>query len=802
MNREHILTVLYDLSLTIGGEIHSDALLTRTLQRLLYHTAFPAGVVIEHEGQALPRLVASIGNHRLGAMLGSGLQVSRPLLGGTVALLEDAALLATFSLGHRYTHALRLPVGNDLTILLLTPEMPVQTLPLEHVFQPVLANLAKSILLCRSNERTTQALESDRDEARSLLQSLYRAIPDLVWLKDPNGAYLSCNPTFCRFFGAPEEAIVGKRDHDFVDPALADFFLENDRAAIAAGKPSINEEWLTFADDGYHGLFETIKTPMYGRDGHLIGVLGVARDISEHRREIDETIEHLRQTQFAMDRVGIAIHWVDAHTGRLRYVNEAACTLLGYTRDELLAMSVPDIDPNFPADKLEATFASLREKHFGNFESHNRRKDGSLVPVDVAIYFQRGGGDGNDVFIVFLSDITARKAAERALIEARNAAEEATRAKSAFLANMSHEIRTPMNAVLGIAHLMRRSGLTDAQAQQVDKIDTAAHHLLAIINDILDLSKIEAGKMTLEEVPLAINALPGNVVSMIAERAREKGLNVTVETDMLPPNLVGDPTRLQQSLLNLATNAVKFTDRGNITLRTRKLAEDEASVLLRFEVQDTGIGIEAEAIARLFNAFQQADNSTTRQYGGTGLGLTITRSLAQLMGGDAGVDSTPGAGSRFWFTARLRKQTLQPAAASGNIRHSAEDMLQRDHLGARILLVEDDEVNQEIAAMLLTDVGLAVDIANNGVEAVDMAKQGDYALILMDMQMPVLDGLGATERIRRTPGLHDTPIVAMTANAFAEDKAKCLAAGMNDFVTKPVDPAVLFAKLVEWLPQV
>ncbi|MCX7150906.1 MAG: CHASE domain-containing protein [Rhodocyclales bacterium] len=389
-------------------------------------------------------------------------------------------------------------------------------------------------------------------------------------------------------------------------------------------------------------------------------------------------------------------------------------------------------------------------------------------------------------------------AANQSLTLAKFQAEAANVAKSAFLANMSHEIRTPMNGILGMANILRREGVSSQQAQRLDTIDASAHHLLSVINNILDISKIEAGKFTLEEAPVTASSLLKNVVAILSERCKAKGLQLLVKTEPLLPNLTGDPTRLQQALLNYASNAIKFTETGAVTLRIRKQEETAESVVVRFEVSDTGIGIPAETLPRLFSAFEQADNSMTRKYGGTGLGLAITRRLAELMGGDAGAESTPGTGSTFWFTARLKKGAevvVEPT--TGNV--DAETLIRQRYQGSRILVVDDEPINREIARLQLEAVGLAVDTADDGAEAVTLAQETVYAAIFMDMQMPNVNGLEATREIRELPGYRETPIIAMTANAFAEDKAHCFEAGMNDFLVKPFDPATLFATLLRWL---
>ena len=389
------------------------------------------------------------------------------------------------------------------------------------------------------------------------------------------------------------------------------------------------------------------------------------------------------------------------------------------------------------------------------------------------------------------------EAVNRSLSLAKIQADAANVAKSAFLANMSHEIRTPMNGIVGMANILRREGVTPQQAKRLDTIDASAQHLLSVINDVLDISKIEAGKFELEEAPVVVSSLMANVSSILSERVKAKGIHLLIEAEHLPHNLAGDPTRLQQALLNFATNAVKFTEQGTVTLRALKQEETADSVTVRFEVTDTGIGITPDVMSRLFSTFEQADNSMTRKYGGTGLGLAITRRLAELMGGEAGADSTPGIGSTFWFTVKLKK--CDEKAASTETAVDAEAEIRKRYAGHRILVVDDEPINQEVALMQLEALDLVVDTAEDGAEAVALAQKNSYAVIFMDMQMPKLNGLDATQEIRQLPGYRDTPIIAMTANAFAEDKAQCVAAGMNDFLIKPFNPDELFATLLRSL---
>jgi PAS domain S-box-containing protein len=382
---------------------------------------------------------------------------------------------------------------------------------------------------------------------------------------------------------------------------------------------------------------------------------------------------------------------------------------------------------------------------------------------------------------------------------AKETAVAANRAKSSFLTNMSHEIRTPLNVITGMTHLVRRSGVTPEQSDRLGKIEMAGSHLLEIINSILDLSKIEAGKLTLEEVQLDVRGMVANVVSIFEQQAQAKKLRMVIDNRLVSHNYRGDLTRLQQCLFNFVSNAIKFSDGGQITIRVCQLGVEEASELIQFEVEDQGIGADPAILGRLFSPFEQADNTTTRQYGGTGLGLAITKKLSQLMGGDAGASSQLGQGSRFWFTAKLRADTPSSISEPPVTVLSAEAILARDYARSRLLLVEDDEFNQEIALILLNEIWPEVELAQDGLQAVELVKQKPFDLILMDMQMPRLDGLDATRQIRTLPNGAKVPIIAMTANAFVEDRNRCLESGMNDFLTKPVKPVELYELILKWI---
>lgn len=559
-------------------------------------------------------------------------------------------------------------------------------------------------------------------------------------------------------------------------------------------------------------------------DGSLDYVVAMVEDISE-RKQSELALENSeKQLRFVLDGSGLGFWDWDIAAGKVDR-NEQWALMLGYTHDEIKHTTQQWTDFIHPDDR-ERAWNSIKAVIEGRSNIHRLEyrmlhKDGSIRWIlDQASVMQRDA-DGKPLRMCGThTDISARKQDELELVQhrhhlqkiveaqtrelriAKDAAEAASRAKSVFLANMSHELRTPMNGVMGMIDMARRRMADPTGLAQLGKAKTAATHLLGVLNDILDLSKIEAERMVLEDLPLQLADTIANLADVLNHKATEKGVKLAVDlpADLASAPLKGDPLRLGQILFNLVGNAIKFTEQGVVTLRVRSVGETPEAVQVRFEVSDTGIGIKPETQARLFQPFEQADNSMTRKYGGTGLGLAICKRLVQLMGGEIGAESRVGQGSIFWFIVPLEKRetsAVPPAPTFTGL--TAEQRLHAEYAGQRILLAEDEPINREIAQMLLEDVGLLVDLAENGQQAVEKARSGHYAVIVMDMQMPVLDGLDATRQIRQLPGHQATPILAMTANAFAENKDQCFAAGMDDFIAKPVTPEVLYEILLKWL---
>ena len=679
------------------------------------------------------------------------------------------------------------------------------------------------------------ALRNNQAKQRVAAAAL-KAVSQGVLICGPDRHIISTNDAFTAITGYSEAEVLGRNCAFMQGPGT-------DPIAVASIRESLRNhtefagEILNYRKDGNSFWNELTISPVFDEAGALSHYVGVARDITDRKR----AQEALARSAELLDRTGalagvggwevdlqiMKLSWTQ-QTFRIAEIEppvppalEAGIDLFAPEARPVIAAAVQAaIDTGTPYDLELPLVTAKGQQRWVRTQGFAELHEGKATRIfgtfqDITTDRQRALE--LEQHRHHLEDLVAERTG--ALAVALEQADTANRAKSAFLANMSHEIRTPLNAIVGLNYLLRRDGPSPEQRTRLERIDGASQHLLAIINDVLDLSKIEAGHMRLESTGFELPALFDEVRSIIAESVLQKDLALKIDCAKVPGWLRGDPTRLRQCLLNLAANAVKFTEHGEIVLRAELLDSNGGSLLLRFAVQDTGIGVSAEQQARLFQAFEQGDSSTTRMYGGTGLGLTITLRLAQMMGGQAGVDRLPEGGSNFWFTARLQPGSGAPAGSEAQVRSQARPevalgqppegpsvgaddlgvLLRRYHGGARILLAEDNPVNREVVLSLLDGVGLSADSAADGREALQLARASAYDLVLMDVQMPLMDGLEATRAIRALPGWQATPILALTANAFNEDRRACVEAGMNDVILKPIMVDAFYAALLRAL---
>lgn len=647
------------------------------------------------------------------------------------------------------------------------------------------------------NSHGTTDIESVRPE------EILDFIPDAILAIDLSGRVIAWNRTMEELTGILAKDILGKGDYEhalplygYRRPTLVDLVLKPD-AKIEAGYRNLQRDGTSISGEAQISSFRKgtsytwgKATLLYDSSGYIIGAIESIRDITE-RKQMEEDLRRSKEKYHNIFENSIMGIYQSVPGGRYLSVNPAFARLFGYESPEELIASVTDIGHQFyvnPQDRDRAIKTLLEQGFLEGYELEVRRKDGTKFWVSMnTMIVQDEMGTHYDGTV---EDITKRKRAEEMLRAAKEAAEAATNTKSEFLANMSHEIRTPMNAVIGMTGLLINENLNVEQKEYVNTIRSSGEVMLEIINDLLDLSKIDGGMMELERQSFALKDCIEEAIDIAAVNASEKDLRLaySFENDM-PLMVIGDPARLRQILVNLLSNAVKFTDKGEVSVSSSSLMLEGGGYDIHFAIRDTGIGIPQDKANRLFQPFSQVDASMARKYGGTGLGLAISKKLVEMMNGRIWAESEVGKGSTFHFTIQAESISdvyIDPGNASKSYdlpKVALDDDFESD---LSILLAEDNTVNQKVTQKMLKKLGFRADVAANGVEVLQALERQPYDVVLMDVQMPEMDGLEATKAIRQKCSERRPKIIAMTASALKGDREMCLDAGMDDYICKPV----------------